>query len=978
MSIITFSFTGTADRLKIKARVTGNDSRFIGTCECYLAPFPDHLLETIESEQQAFINWLSGNNSDIPSAPPIPVETNIPDLSQSSVPSLAFCQAPIEMQTNNPSFGQCRRLGEQKTRLFKQWMDTPPPSDNPNDPLLPNSASLRGELPEMLTLAEYRKNPNNHSFVIHTDTFDPDLNRRLQKLPFHTWGLMAAYDDAEVAFSTNEYTVSQASSDPPRVFVILGNDVDDNFESHRQAIERELLGFVAPEYWSCNAKNPISTPKSIQHPENNLYETLNQSIKEKRSPAILIFVGHTSSINIQGEASSQIWLNNQISISPATPAFKKILQELTKEGLIFAAFFSCNGLNIAHELMKQAEIPYILVSRDRLPIHIALISITQFLGRATEPGVSINMALHQVRQDLQREVETIPTKAGCPNASNLLVLFQNPIQPAYILRPEPGNSHPSVTPGVHPVSQNLWQKIDKFLRELFPNKYLRYGVLGIIGIGLAWMTAVAVNYFPPQYPLTACDDIRHANTNHEYLSCGERTLLKYPNLSSDQTKLYETAKEELKKASPDYSMVVKNLESLKDKPEISVAYYNAQAKKSLKEGIDSIKTIAVMLPLSDHIKTEEDYLPNSILTAVAQAQAQWNGDRNNRWNLEVILVNDFNDSENSSPVKFVTEQPKILGALSNYNSSLTKAFASFYKDKLTVVSATNTATDLTNIIPNYFRITTTTDVQAENIIKFLHDKGIRKVAIFSEKGKSKVSVFSNSFEQSIIKAGQNKGRIKILNSDLFELKKDMLSNIEADKIAKNDYEAIVINSNAFTDSKLPSKILDLISNISEKSPKCLIIGNEVVADNSLVNSIKNKGIKTDKLLISLPWSETSLSTPIGTNHDGKNFDARKLGDTLIRHRAFLTYDAIYVLLDAINQGAIDPLKKNDSQIKTELPSLIRGMTKKENNYFGVTGSITIDGSDRIESFNGLVQVKFDDKTKASKFVKAQVNPVTIN
>jgi ABC-type branched-subunit amino acid transport system substrate-binding protein len=966
MSIINFWFTGTAERLKITARVTDNSNSPIGRqCHCYLAPFPANLLETIELEQQAFINWLNGNNSDIPSAPPIPVETNIPDLSQSGVPSLAFDRAPIEMQTNNPSFAQCQRLGDRKTRLFQQWMDTPPPSD-PNAPLLPNSATLQRELANLLPLPEYRNNPNNHSFVIHTDTDtnNPNLNLILQRLPFHTWGFMAAYDDAEVAFSTNEHKVSQPSNQRPRVFVILGNDVDDNFESHRQAIESGLSGLTDNiKCWSCNPKNPISTSKSIEHPENNLYETLKQSIKEKESPTILIFVGHTSSINIQGEASSQIWLNNQICISPTTSAFKKILRELREEGLIFAAFFSCNGLNIAHEL-NRAEIPYILVSRDRLPIHIALTSIAEFLGNASEPGVSINMALHHVRQYLEREVETIPTKAGCPNASNLLVLFQNPAQPAYILRPIAGD-----LPFLPVTQKNWWQRIDDNLRKLFPKRVLRLLAIGIFGIFLFIIPTIVIKHFLHPYPATACDDIRNTNLDLKYISCGEKTLLKYPKLNPDRRKLYEIAKDELKKTSPDYSIVVKNLENIKDDPEISVAYYNAQAKQNLKIGIP-IKTLAVMLPLSGYIKDQEYNLPKSILTAVAQAQSQWNNDRNIHWSLEVVLVNDFNDPKNFSPATFITQQQKILGAISNYNSSLTNAFAQLYKNKLTIISATNTAKNLTNIISNYFRITASTDIQAENIINFLYkqEEKIGKVAIFSEKGESNESVFANSFERSIIQAGKTNGRIEILNSDIFKLSENMISNTEAGKIKAKGYGAVIINPNSFTNSQIPGKILDLISSISEKAPKCLIIGNEVVADSLLVQSMKDRSIKTDNLLISLPWSETSMSNPSTPNSDGKNFDASKLKDSPIRHRAFLTYDAMYVLLDAINKGFIE--NKHDSQIKIELPTLIRNMTKEDQKYFGVTGSITINGSDRTEPLYGLVKVKFDDKTKTTKLTRA--------
>jgi len=720
--------------------------------------------------------------------------------------------------------------------------------------------------------------------------------------------------------------------------------------SYLPSIIGKLFLSKSLKYWSCQRNNRHSTEASIAQPEQNLYKVLEEQIRTNTSPRILIFVGH--SLSTQVSSPIQIWLNNDNAISITNPAFCDILRQLQERGLIFAAFFSCDGLKIAHELNKL-KIPYILVSRYKIPVHTNLTAITEFLREATKPGVSINIALNKVRRHLQKHVETIRTTEGCPNASNLLVLFQNPIQPAYILRP------------VRP-----W-----WLR----NRNLKLLVLGIFGIGLAFMLS---QLWPRPVPVstTACDDIRHIITDkkYEYLSCGEKSLLNYPNLNEQEHLLYETAKNELKKPNPNYSTVVENLEKLKDNnPEISIAYYNAQAKINLKKDtIQSIKTIAVMLPLSNYIKNDEADLPQSILTGVAQAQAQWNDDR--KWNLEVVLVNDFNDPKNTDPVKFITEQPKILGATSNYNSSVTMAFGKKYSNnKLTVVSATNTAKNLTNIIPNYFRITVTTDIQAEKIIKFLYDKRITKVAIFSEKGnpnknpdEPSQSVFADSFQKSLIDAGKKNNRINIsIESDVFELNKGIIANTEANNIAKKGYQAVIINSNSFTNSELPGKILDLIGAISQSSPKCLIIGNEAVADSLLVDSMKTKQIKTDKLLFSLPWSETSMNSPNMKNHDDQNFNEIKLGNILIKHRAYLTYDAIYLLLDAINKGV--KLDYRDQQIREDIPKLILSLTK-DNKYFGMTGRISFTKErDRVEQLDGLVKLKFNENTNTAKFIIAQ-------
>jgi len=958
MSIVCFRFTGNADRLRVIATVTDNNNRPIGTeCSCFLAPYPSELRTIDELEERAYINWLNGVKT---SSPPIPMETNIPDSSQSGVPSLAFSEAPIPMETNNSSFIECKQLGDRKTQIFRQWMDTPPLlSNDSNAPSLENSTALQGALWQILSPKEYRENPSNHSFVIHTDTEDPKLNRRLQRLPFHSWGFIETYDNAEIAFSTTQHPISQPSNTLPRVFVILGDDATINLSPHEQAIKSSFSTFKddptfkEPVFWSSKGK---------EHPEQNLYETLNKSIQDKNSPTILIFVGHSSSNDIQGDASSQIYLNNQISISPTNRAFKNILQRLRENGLIFAAFFSCNGLNIAHQL-NQAQIPYILVSRDRLPVHVALTSITQFLSHATQTGVSINVALQQVRQYLQENVETIQTDMGCPNASNLLVLFQNPVQNTYMLRPAE-TKHIGIL-------VKLRQKIKKAVTKFLPTRNLRLLVMRIIfGIVLVFTIDLLWQIF---HPTTACDDIPQTI---DYISCGEKNL--FPpktdkkNSFPDSNTIKTNAKPEHFDTSWEKYMKNANFEA-------AIALSNAKNKI---DGVP-IKTIAVMLPLSDNLLKNVGYVPKGILSAIAQAQEQWN-DKKGRWNLEVMLVNDHNgEGQDTNGIRSIVDQiiknPKILGVISHYSSDTTAKVIDKYNDgHLTAISGSATATDFSK--KSYFiRTTTTTDVQAENIINFINKKypKIKNIQLISD---DKSGVFIKSFQKSLQNFSKN------LNSEITISDIKLLSDNDVIDLAsfinssfpKEKPKALFISPSPLY-NKYTKTIEGILGGVKEKCPECLFIVTETGMDQTMLDFIKKRDNKendiSSQIVFSFPYYygiDKVHSSEI--NSDEKEFKTdylpKDLLGKLMTHRSYLIYDAIYLLLDAIDKGINS--HKTDKEIRENLPKLIREMTKPEKKYFGMTGQITINkNNDRNEKLNGLLRLQFDGKEKAPRFVKAE-------
>lgn len=944
MSIIYFRFTGTANRLRIIATGTDDDNHPIGKeYICYLAPLPAELIQTIELEQQAFSRWLCEGAHPAP----IPVETNNPDSSQSGIETLAFTQPPIPMQTNNSSFILCQQLGEHKTRLFKQWIDSPPPP-NSNSELLESSASLQGKLSNILSSADYNQNRNNHSFVIHTDTDDPELGLMLQKLPFHTCGLIANYPKAEVAFSTTQHRIRQPSGDHLRVFVILGDDAAIDFEPHRQAIDRSLSTFAKVDYWSCRKDSPYSTAGSIAQPEQNLYEVLEDKIRTNTSPRILIFVGHSSSTQVK--SNIQIQLNHDHFISLTTPAFTNILQQLKEKGLIFAAFFSCDGLNIARELNKGG-IPYILVSRDRIPVHVALTSITEFFN-ATEPGVSINIALNRVRQYLQNHVETIRTENGCPNASNMLVLFQNPIQPAYILRPF--------------TAKNWRQKIDENLRDWFPNKNLKYLMLGIIGIFLAFLASMLGNkvWEFTRLPQTACDIANIEKIS--YLSCGEKTLFKDQKFTAKDTIINEA------KNSFDNSW---NKYIDTNKPELAIALSNARNK--LSNSLQPIQTIGVMLPLSDAILARVPELPTGMLSAVAQAQKEWNGNRGN-WNLEVMLINDFNgEGKDGISIENIVDdvttkleiKPKILGLISNYSSDVTKRIIKKYNaSQLMAVSGTTTATDFSEGYPYFVRTTITTDVQAKSIIEFIKNhQNIKNIKIISGDG-----VFVNSFNESLLDQAK-KNNVNLNRSDITNLSTITDPRYFSEGIPKDGSTALIINLNPFQDGS-QNPIKPVLADISHDCSKCVFIGSETTVDKWMWDFIKkkfkNNNDISSQLVLSLPYiHDIEINKDFSRAENYHNSSLRKsLVKAPVAHRVYLTYDATYLLLDAIDKG-VKGNRKNE-EIKTKLPELIRAVTS-EGKYFGMTGIITFNGSDRAQSLYGLVTPKIDKNGDFKKFVIAK-------
>ncbi len=915
MPIVNFYITGgAADRLQMRLAVRDNyNGKLVTGSQEYqsqLPSIPEGWYANYRQWRQLYNTWLRGIETLTPSSPPIEIETNV---------------SVVE---------ECQKIGDRLIREFNQWIN--------------NATDIRVGLSQIVSSSNYRKNPNDFSFILHTSTGDPELDLILQRLPFHAWKfLLEHYPHAEVALSTASHAVPPATNQRPQVLVILGNDPRIDFTPQQQAIGLNLADSQLADvrYWSCQAGSPYAGLKSNLGAIPDLFTTLRDSNLQ-----ILIFIGHSqstmnaSSEGIDSQAPIRLWINESESISLEDPAFQGILRGLRDRGLIFAAFISCDGLRIA-QVLNNIGIPYLMVNREILPVHVAKDFLDVFLAKAIEPGVPIHIALSYARQHLQYTLETI-TVGGCPNASTFPVLFQIPEQHTYILNPikETG-------PTLQPEPGNLLlDRIKKFINSCSVRTW-KFILLFICSFVLA---IVIWKYFHP--PVSACD---RTVKGIPYISCGEKSLLGYENIdASGKQGMEELGKENLKleKAIDDLETSWKNSQK---NPEVLIALSNAKVKLEQQRADEQhttspiVKTIAVMIPASVNIS--EKSIPIGFLAAVGEAQRAWNNTRHD-WLLQTIVGNDENDPNiaNKNVVKQIIDRRSIIGTVGPYSSHVAEGILPTYtRNKMTLISGTSTSIDLGWGHPFFFRTVSTNNIQVDSIINFLRKKRINEVELLHG-----IRAFSKSFKQDLL-AKAKKYNIRVNSAELTS------SRLSPSKVIRNfdlhQSQILILCPDALIDPADRENMKQIISINAGRIP---IIGNEVVNEPWLFEQIEQEPDLGKNLILSLTWNEDIDRVHFSQSayHEIPKWWRDK--NKLIPHRTILTFDASNILINAIDRAIRNKITK-DEDIKNNLPEMIRQVTN--NGMEGITGKITFKGSNRVENLRGLSKPKFDRHGKLTGY-----------
>lgn len=913
MPIVNLHITGgAADQLQIRLAVNNNDNGQLVAggrqYQCQLPSLPTRWRDNYLRWRRLYNTWLQGIETLTPSSPPIEIETNF---------------SVVE---------ECQKIGDELIGEFNQWIN--------------NASDIKVGLSQIVPSSNYLKNPNDFSFILHTNTGDPELDLILQRLPFHAWDFLEHYPHAEIALSTASFALPQpATKQRPQVLVILGTDPQIDFTPQQQAIGHNLADsqLADVQYWSCQQGSPYAGLKSDLGAIPDLFKTLRKS-----SPQVLIFIGHSQSTEnilsdgLDNQDSIRIWINESASISLNNPNFRGILNGLKNRGLIFAAFISCDGLRIA-QVLNNIGIPYLMVSREILPVHVAKDFLDEFLAKATEPGVPIHIALSYARQHLQDTLETI-TVGGCPNASTFPAIFQIPEQHSYILNPKP-------------VKISWWKSL--YDSDLIPKsinvyprrtwKIILFFIVGLVSVIAIW------RLFDP--PVNACD---RTVKDIPYISCGEKSLLGYENIDASG----KQGMEELRKENPNFEKAVDNLETSwknsQKNPEVLIALSNAKVRLEQQRANEQhttppiVKTIAMLIPVSARIS--ERSMPIGFLAAVGEAQRAWNNTRHD-WLLQTIVGNDENDPNiaNKNVVKQIIDRRSIIGTVGPYSSHVAKGILPTYtRNKMTLISGTSTSIDLGRGHPFFFRTVSGNNIQVDNVINFLRKKRIDKVELLHGK-----RAFSISFKEDLL-AKANKYNIRVNSS---ELTNPILS---PSKVIKNfnvhQSQILILCPDALMIDLADGENMKQI--ISINAGKIPIIGNELVNQPWLFEQIEQEPNLGKNLILSLTWNE---------NVDRVNFSQSAYHqipkwwrdkNKLIPHRTVLTFDATNVLIKAIDLAIKSKITK-DEYIKKNLPEMIRQVTS--NGMEGITGKITFKGSDRVENLRGFSKPKFDRNGKLTGY-----------
>jgi branched-chain amino acid transport system substrate-binding protein len=884
---------------------SANTNLLVDRIEDRLLPLPrQELLDAYTAWQNSYLAWGGRHRfwqRSIKVTNDEPMETNV------ATPAETNASIPNAINLRN-------RLIEE----FNTWLSMS---------ISPDLFTIRESLIDRIPTQQYRDRPELLSIIIQTITEDEELDLILQRLPWNEWQFIhSRYGDNQgIALSTRDAPNVAQPTSGLKALVIIGsyNELGDrgiDLNPDLDALRQNLGEIVELEIWP-----------SLESPESNTRLDLLQKLAQE-TYHLVFFCGHS--------LNCQIYLNDNEYISMDDIQFRNILTGLKTRGLLLLLFNSCSGLRIARTGMSVG-VPYVIVMKELVHDRVAQNFIKYFLEEAIKPGIPIHIAFNIARRKLQ-------WLKGLPHGEFLPVLFQNPEQQIFCINP---------TPALIIKKPLRWREsIKKTGKVIGLNRKI------ILSIFLSIVTLIAVflvrQFLSSQTPTaTACDSTVKTSP---YLSCGEKSVLDYQDIDRQG----KQGMDELNLESPNYKTAIENLESSwknsKRNPEILIALSNAKIKLSQQQAIEkgktiNVKTIAVTIPVQD-IKLEQRYLPISLLNAVAEAQRAWNEKPNklNEWLLEVMIANDRNSPEFArTVVDNIVKKPTITGVTGSYSSFVTNAVLPLYRTyQLTLISGTNTATNLGEGNPFFLRVVSSNDIEAEQIIKFLNKNNIRDVELLHGS-----KIYAKTFKKALEDKAGNIHFHSVLLTDQKLNANNLFKNLK-----NNKSKILILLPDALIDPIDRENVHLVLQENTHPEFQIPIVGNELVNEPWLYNQILKQKELGQNLILITPWNCAIDKEHCSEIYKQKSPEWWRDDNKQISHRTVLTYDATNVLIDSIDLGITTGM--SDRDIRSQLPHLIRKTT-----HNGMTGTISFkeDSNNRMQDLQGLAQPQFDRERKLIGF-----------
>ncbi len=477
----------------------------------------------------------------------------------------------------------------------------------------------------------------------------------------------------------------------------------------------------------------------------------------------------------------------------------------------------------------------------------------------------------------------------------------------------------------------------RWLIEL--NKWFKFAILCI----LALILSLVIFYVREiTDPLSAC------NNTPDFISCGEK--LGFPDYPSPGQLLPEEEKGREEFAKGNYKEAISYLEKAWEQekdPVTLIALNNARVMYRLKSGTISPKnvfTIAVSTGFGDKIPPD---FGGSILTGVGWQQAEFNKD--NVFKLIVVMANDSNNDDEALKVaKELVGREKIMGVIGPYSSHATYYVLDDYLEKLVLISPTSTATieafkaqdkNKSQDLSWFFRPVSTTEIAAQDLVKYLEKKGYQQVIIFHDNDLVAQS-FYNNFKEELDKSSINiKGKVNITTSPI-----DRVNSLKQKFNQLKDKTALVLISDAFINTESKEKKIQIIK---ENRGTFLIAGNNPLFNDEVLELVDTIGRESlEKMVIAIPWYPSDE-------------ESKKLADFVdqkplpwstkpkLNWQMAMAYDATKMLIEAIVQQLEQGQMPSREGTRNTL-------AKDDFNTEGLTGKITLKERDREDPSSSLI------------------------
>ena len=437
-----------------------------------------------------------------------------------------------------------------------------------------------------------------------------------------------------------------------------------------------------------------------------------------------------------------------------------------------------------------------------------------------------------------------------------------------------------------------------------------------------------------------------------------------------------------------------NKEEDANKPDSLIYKNNQDILGQIKSGTLSEKDvypIAAVVPLTGQARDVAD----NMLRAIARKQKTYNDEQNGS-KLFVLIADDKNETSTGQNIaKKLGEIKVLLGVVGSYSSSNSAGVIQNYRtSKLVLVYPTTTATlidldksyqrdiiknDKTNLDTSFFfRPVGTTESQIEDVLQYLKGENKTKIILFWDSGDTYAQSLKNEFDD------QNKNLSILAAYDSNGVKAAKLGDKTTKWVSrpdiKQDSTTILIFQGAYKDT-------DEVDEPRQKAKKIiranqghfLVIGsNPIYRTNLMCDFVGEPNIDTDQisrsLLIMQPWfpkfnkkSEARLyPQSLNCNDNDKNIQ-----DSFVPWQSAMSEDAIEMLIYAINQAS-----KNDDLTREGVQKALMGdeiqdetCTDKNKGINGLTGNITLHGSDRCNPSSELVRPIYLKDTKQWQWQK---------